>query len=363
MAERKMVQSMKTFKHFFEEQESDLKASLINQISSLDETDPNTVKIIRSIEQFLSDQQVGGRLAAYNKRLGDIADDDLNKTVISLLAKKIASLDLQPDERTFLFDSWSNDTLLNVDKLNTPGLYTSGDLYNGYNEHEGIRELIDDLLVVDQYGQGKGEFALVVTSKQLSPASKGDVDYKGVGMLEVKTTHGGAPRFEDDDTQRALEQSGYNQIRDTFVKTYKNEIISLGLPVPPKTGYNLKQISDIYKAVQDKKTFVVELRKIGEALFPGKSKPIIDAIISGDLNSAKGHYANANVQHYLDLKRDLENLAAVVQIDLRRSPATFVVYKNVADLQKVGAYLHSGTAYMVGFVKRSYYPQIQVKVK
>jgi len=354
---------MRTFKQFFSEQDEDLKSSLINQITALDETDPSTVRIIKSIEQFLSDQQVGGRLAAYNKRLGDIGDEDLNKTVTNLLAKKIASLDLQPDERTFLFDSWANDTLLNVDKLNTSGLYTSADLYNGYNKYEGIRELIDDLLLVDQYGQGKGEFALVVTSKQLSPAAKGDVDYKGVGMLEIKTTHGGSPRFEDDDTQRALDKSGYNQIRDTFVNKYKNEIISLGLPVPAKTGYNLNQISDMYNTVQDKKTFVADLNKLGESLFPGKSKPIVDAITAGDLNSAKGHYANANVQHYLDLKRNLENLAAVVQIDLRKPPATFVVYKDVTDLEKVGAYLHSGTAYMIGFVKRSYYPQIQVKMR
>ena len=92
---------MRTFKQFFSEQDEDLKSSLINQITALDETDPSTVRIIKSIEQFLSDQQVGGRLAAYNKRLGDIGDEDLNKTVINLLAKKIASLDLQPDERTF----------------------------------------------------------------------------------------------------------------------------------------------------------------------------------------------------------------------------------------------------------------------
>ena len=325
------------------------KDDLIAKIENMPD-DETTRKLVNYVEQLIADLGVGGRIQSLSKSLEDIPDEDVKKS-IRQIAKIVASVDMTPEQRAKLFVDWKADTLVNVDALLSPTTVTMNDIYTGYSEPH-IKELVDDLQEVVQYGIGPGEFALAVLSQRISgmgasageDGGKGDLVVDGK-PVELKTTRKNAARFND---RQVTTSNEYKSLVTEFFARYKDKIAELesnGTKVKVGSGMQQAHVAAFLKAVPEAQD---EIGNIISNIFtnlPPIGGKIASLLKSQDINGAMQLIAQANVSNYLVKKRQSGNLAGILFIDLKKQTFNFI--EDVKDLQGSGLRLHAKTNYLV----------------
>ena len=329
---------------------SDLKKDVANQIIALPETPP-IEKTLGEIEDILTYVNAGGKMAGIKGELLSIPDKVVAQSH-KLLAKYISTIDMTPKQRDDMFKMWKEDKIVNRDKLLSGKNLPLSEIFNGYSDNPGIRDLVDDLSGIAFLGQGKGEFLLSVLSKNISKMSKGDlkIDNKAV---EVKTLDGGSGRFFD---QEVKPSSEYTVNRDAFVKKYGDVLSGKS-----KSGVNLTNLVNLVGNVEDKDTLKKDTESLIQGIFPNQDVgKLVNAIMSGKVNEAKQLYAKTNLGYYFDVKREKEALDGVLYIDLANQPMTMMFFEDFDDLEKEGFRLHADTIYPIAMDIRGAYPQITI---
>jgi hypothetical protein len=331
-----------------------MKAIIAGKIKQLP-ADAETAKALREIEDLLTHVNVGGRSGIITKELDSIADPTVTAAQ-KMLARYILSLDMTPEQRDQLFTLWREDKLVNRSELLTKGKKTIADVINHYTDNPAIKELVDDLMSVAALGQGKGEFALSVLSKNIAKPQKGDLVVDGT-KVEVKTTDGGAGRFTD---QEVRPGAGFEQVARQLadlLAPYQNKAT--------KSGPNLDNIVNIYATISkdsEKKKEADSMIKLIEQcvglIFQGQNvSPIIDAIKAGNVNTAKQEYAKTSFNYYMDKKDD----EGVLYINLTKNPISLIWFANADELAASGLRLHAGTIYITSVSDvRLPYPQMEI---
>lgn len=333
-----------------------LKLVIANKIKDLT-PDPATEKALREIEDLLSSVGAGTKTEVVGKELQKINDPDVNSAQ-RLLAKYIYSLDASPADKKAMLSQWATDDgLIDISALLTPGKNTVASVVKGYDNNPAIKELTDDLAQVAALGQGKGEFLLSVFSRRITKAKKGDLDIANFGQLEVKTTDGGAGRFHD---QQVRPTSGYQQAVNDFVKTFNETITAAKLKT--STGMNIDQLVALQNALpmEQRDLFKEKLTAAISNIFaatPEAAGPIVDAIAVGNGNAARQRYAVAALNNYMASKTEDKG---ILVINLRKDPYTFVFFNDNKSLNAGGMRLHAGTIYPITNDARYAYPQTDI---
>jgi hypothetical protein len=327
------------------------KDELIAKIDSLPD-DEQTQKLVSYIEQLILDTGAGGRIQSLSAELEVIPDEDVSKA-IKQIAKIVASIEMSPSERAQLFVDWKADTLVNVNALLSTSTVTMKDIYKGYGDkgESHITELVDDLNQVVQYGVGPGEFALAVLSQRIagigasgSDEGKGDllIDNKPV---ELKTTRKNAARFND---REVTFSPNYKNLVIQFFAKYDQKLEELqkeGVKVKVKSGMQQSHVAEFLKHVPEAEQEVAEIiTNIFTNLDVGGG-PIARMLAIGDINGAMQLLAQANVNNYLNKKRQSGNLLGILFIDLKKQTFNFI--KDVSDLAGTGLRLHAKTNYLI----------------
>lgn len=333
-----------------------LKLAIAHKIKEMP-IDPASEKALHEIEDLLGRIMAGGRSESVKGELQAINDPDVNAAQ-KLLAKYIMSMEATPADRSAMMKQWATDDgLVNINALLTPGKNTVATIVNGYTKNAAVKELADDLVAVAGLGQGKGEFMLSVFSKKITKAKKGDLQIEGFGTLEVKTTDKGAARFYD---QQVRPTNAYQGALNDFVKTFKPTIDASKLMTT--TGMNLDQLISLRKALppEQNEEFKQKLLAVITNIFavtPEAAGPIVDAMMVDNLNQAKQRYAVACLNNYMAAK--VEDKGMLV-INLTKNPFSFVFFTDNKSLNAGGMRLHAGTAYPVSNDPRYIYPQTDI---
>jgi hypothetical protein len=331
-----------------------LKSVLSSKIKELP-TDPSTMKLLQEIEDLLASIGAGSRSKYIGSALQTIEDPDVNKAQ-KLLAKYFMSLDASPKDRQDMLSLWKADKLVNINVLLKPGKNTVASLINGYDKNPAIKEMTDDLSQVAALGQGKGEFMLSVFSKKITKADKGDLAISGMGTVEVKTTDKGAGRFMD---QQVKPTAQYQNAVNDFRKTFKDVIVQQNIKSSGISIANLIKINGALN-VKQRPVFIKKLTAAVANLFPSAPDmvgPIVDSIVAGNANQAKQRYAVANLNNYMEQKKEDIGILA---INLAKDPYTFVFFTDNKSLNAGGMRLHSGTGYPIAADFRDAYPQTDI---
>lgn len=331
-----------------------MKSVIAGKIKELP-TDAATAKTLREIEDLLSHLGSGGRSGMVTKELDSINDPTVTAAQ-KMLSRYILSLEMTPEQRKQLFTLWREDKLVDRKKLLEVGRKTLADIISHYNENPAIKELVDDLMSISALGQGKGEFALSVLSKNIAKPSKGDLVVDGT-KVEVKTTDGGAGRFTD---QEVRPGAGYEQVARSlaeYMAPYQSKIT--------KSGPNLDDVVRYYNTAKadpaqksQAKNMLDLIDKCISLIFQGQDvKPIVSAIESNNVNLAKQEYAKTSFNYYMDKKED----DGVLYINLTKDPITLVWFNDADDLTASGMRLHAGTIYITSVSDvRLPYPQMEI---
>jgi hypothetical protein len=315
------------------------KQFISNKIKTLPETD-EVYKTLREIEDLLQNVNAGGRLGLINNQLSTIPDESV-KQAQKELARYIAGMNISPADRDDLFNRWKNDTLINHKLLLSPGRHAFNEIVNGYETNPAIKELTDELMRVEAYGHGKGEFILNVFSKKINKPenNKGDllIDNKSI---EVKTTDAGGARFGDQEVKPGP---------DFFnaVSNFTNSILTpLGYKSAAKSGINVKTIQELYAQSSDKTKFKKYISPVVKGLYPAAdTKGCLDALFSGDYNSVRQEFAIASLTNYLNQKKDY----GVLYVDISKDPSIFIFFRNNEELNDSGFRLDISTQYLVTY--------------
>jgi hypothetical protein len=333
-----------------------LKLAVAHKIKEMP-INPATEKALHEVEDLLSRIMAGGRSESVGGELQAINDPDVNAAQ-KLLAKYIISMESSPADRSAMMKQWATEEgLINIKALLTPGKNTVATIVNGYTKNPAIKELTDDLSGVASLGQGKGEFLLSVFSKMITKAKKGDLAIEGFGTLEVKTTDKGAARFYD---QQVRPTKAFQGAVNDFIATYKETIDSAKLTSP--TGMNLDQLISLRKALppENNPQFKEKLSAVISNIFatsPDLAQPIVDAIMVDNLNQAKQRYAVACLNNYMAAKVHDKGMLV---INLTKNPFSFVFFTDNQTLNAGGMRLHASTAYPVTNDPRNAYPQTDI---
>jgi hypothetical protein len=331
-----------------------LKSVISSKIRELP-TDLSTMKLLQEIEDLLASIGAGSRSKYIGTALQTIEDPDVNKAQ-KLLAKYFMSLDASPKDRQDMLSLWKADKLVNINVLLKPGKNTVASLINGYDKNPAIKEMTDDLSQVAALGQGKGEFMLSVFSKKITKADKGDLAISGMGTVEVKTTDKGAGRFMD---QQVKPTAQYQNAVNDFRKTFKDVIVQQNIKSSGISIANLIKINGALN-VRQRPVFIKKLTAAVANLFPAAPDmvgPIVDSIVAGNANQAKQRYAVANLNNYMEQKKEDIGILA---INLAKDPYTFVFFTDNKSLNAGGMRLHSGTGYPIAADFRDAYPQTDI---
>jgi hypothetical protein len=315
------------------------KQFISNKIKTLPETD-EVYKTLREIEDLLQNVNAGGRLGLINNQLSTIPDESV-KQAQKELARYIAGMNISPADRDDLFNRWKNDTLINHKLLLSPGRHAFNEIVNGYETNPAIKELTEELMRVEAYGHGKGEFILNVFSKKINKPenNKGDllIDNKSI---EVKTTDAGGARFGDQEVKPGP---------DFFnaVSNFTNSILTpLGYKSAAKSGINVKTIQELYAQSSDKTKFKKYISPVVKGLYPAAdTKGCLDALFSGDYNSVRQEFAIASLTNYLNQKKDY----GVLYVDISKDPSIFIFFRNNEELNDSGFRLDISTQYLVTY--------------
>jgi hypothetical protein len=226
------------------------------------------------------------------------------------------------------------------------------EIFNGYSDNPGIRQLVDSLSGIASLGQGKGEFLLSVLSKNINKMPKGDLRIDNLAV-EVKTLDGGAGRFFD---QEVKPSSEYTVNRDAFMRKYEDRLSGKS-----KSGVNLTNLINLVGNVDDKTELKKDVESLIQGIFPGQDvSKLVNAIMSSKVNEAKQLYAKTNLGYYFDVKKEKEALDGVLYIDLANKPMTMMFFEDFNELEKEGYRLHADTIYPIAMDIRGAYPQITI---
>ena len=317
--------------------------------------DDETVKTLSEIEDLLNHSKSGGKIGYVNNKLSDL--DDASVTAArKLLAKYILAIPMTPAQRENLFKRWKADKLVNHKALLTRGKKnTFTDIIVGYGKDPIITELTDDLIEIQAYGQGKGEFLLSVFSRKITKREGGgDLSVAGVNV-EVKTSKGGSGRFYDHNVRPT---NDYSNVAQNIINTYKKEM-KLNQIVPSKTGINLTQIMQIYQILEGSKKaqFIKQFKNLLSTIFPEANiADIVRNIQTGNLDGARLQYGKASFENYIAQKDD----QGVLLIDISGKAGWTLFYSNYADLQNGGFTFKVDTAYPISSNVMNCYPQVAV---
>jgi hypothetical protein len=357
------------------------KSVIAGKIKQLPDDDA-TAKTLKEIEELLQHVQAGGRMGMINGQLHAINDPAV-MAAQKRLAQYIASMEVDPKDRAELFSMWRADKIVNIDKLLSKKSHTFSEIFNGYDTNPAIKELVDDVMEEQALGQGKGEFGLNVLSKSVSKpggfvsndddepgdqTTKGDLLMKYNGKwrkIEIKTTHGGAARFSDQEVRPAPGYEAAATALNTFVtRTHKPVAARLYPKGFPGYGMNLNKAIEFYQAVPPKSQaeFISLVNNAVTLIFGGKEankpavKRIVNAIKTGNANEAMQAYSQASFNYYMSKKDD----EGVLAINLNSK--NFMFYNQAEDLTKEKLRLDAKTVYIstVRDPGRGVYPQLQV---
>lgn len=342
-----------------------IKQAILDKIEGLPEN-KDSRRILDRVQDILGKVDAVDNLKAYASRVEEIgiSDEDVAKA-IDQLTKLIgaAALTTTVKDREFFFKLWESDRLVKVDTLMQGGkVFNLSDLFEYYRTSKAVQYVVNSLSKDAGYGLGKGEFLLAVLSRRIQKApGKGDLLVDGLSV-EVKATDGGSPRFAD---QEVRVGAGYEQVRDELIKKYsqrqaQGEISPIeAIGGMKRTGLNIDDWIRIGQYVKDKAGFKADTEALLHRIFPEQdSTPILNAIVASKSGTAKSEYANLTYNRYMDIKND----DAVLYINFAAKPEpTFVLFRTVEDLNKMGLYFHSETIYIIGASgNRDVYPQMKV---
>ena len=327
------------------------KATIASRIKELP-ADDATVKALKEIEDLLKHVHAGGKMGIINGELQRIEDPTVTAAQ-KLLARYIMSLDMTPEQRDELFTLWRSDKLVNRKKLITPGKHNFNEIINKYDTNPVIKELVNELMRMATLGQGKGEFALSVLSKNINkPQGKGDLLIDGK-RIEAKTTDAGAARFTDQEVRWG---NGY----EAAARALNDFVSSKGYDVPP-SGINLSFAVTIAQELdkKDLKQYYALVEKVIKLVFNSTqpTAPIMEAIKNGNVGAALQQYVRANFNYYMSMKDD----EGVLYINLVKDPISTVFFRDADELAKSGLRLHAGTPYITSIADhRLPYPQTEI---
>jgi hypothetical protein len=349
--------------------------------------DDATAKTLREIEELLQHVNAGGRMGMIKGRLQKINDPAVMASQ-KKLAQYLASMEVEPKDREELFSLWADDKLVNIDKLLSKNAHTFGDIFNGYDTNPAIKELVDDVMEEQALGQGKGEFGLNVLSKSVSKPgnfvqnqttdvdgdgdkeeAKGDLlvklDNKWI-KVEVKTTHGGAARFSDQEVRPAEGYEAAATALNRFVVGFSNQswfkqLFPKGVPA---YGVNMNKAMEMYKLMKDGEygeKLLSQVQNLVTLIFGGKKadqkmvKTIMSNFKAGNANEVLQLYSQASFNYYMSKKDD----AGVLGINLNSK--SFIFYSDAGDLKKAKMRLNTDTIYLSAKdANRGAYPQLSV---
>ena len=335
-----------------------LKQDVLDMVGNL-QAGKDTRRILEKVRELLAKNNATDNLGAYASRVQDLGatDDDVRKAadqLTNLIAAAAEQTSLQ--DREFFFKKWEADQIVKVDKLLLGGKkFVIGELFEYYGKSKAITFLVNALSKEAGYGLGKGELLLAVLSQRINKApGKGDLLIDGKS-IEVKATDGGSPRFAD---QEVRVGSGYEQKRDEIIMAYSAQIQALG--GLGKTGLNLANYIAIGQSEGvDKTKFKTDTADLLDKIFDKKvdTTDLLQAILNKKVGTAKKLFAEKTFQRYMDIKQD----DGVLYINLAAKEPTYVMFKTVEDLAKLGLYLHAGTIYILGMSgNRDVFPQMSI---
>ena len=339
-----------------------MKAVIAGKIKELPDDDA-TARALKEIEELLSHVNSGGRMGMIYDQLETVNDPSV-LAAQKMLARYILSIDSTPEERTEFFTLWRADRIVNIAKLLDKKKHSFGEIFNGYEKNNLIKEFVDDVMDISALGQGRGEFGLNVLSKSIwkPEDGKGDLRMRLKGkelQIECKTTAGGAARFSD---QQVRPAEGYEKAAvalNDFVRKNKTNPMKV-----PEYGVNVNAAIAFAQGVdnKDRATFLGLVQKVVSLIFGGKSantkdvSAIVNAIKAGDSGAALQAWSQASFNYYMSFKDD----DGVLAIDLNNKD--FVFYDTAEDLTKEGLRFHASTPYLstVKDPGRGVYPQLEV---
>jgi hypothetical protein len=353
--------------------------------------DPATAKALKEIEDLLSHIRHGGRLGSISKEIEAIQDQAVQsaKKVLARLAMNIMEeVDATPVQRAEFFNTWKNDELVNTQALLSNEKVDFAVVFTGYTENPVTKEFVDEVMMIQELGMGRGEFGLNVLSKSITVAGKsskedndedsgskkGDLQIKSGGKIyqvELKTEMGGAARFGDQEVRPAEGFEASAVALNNFVKShpaYKNLSRKLS-----GSGMNLNQAIDFNQlldpASSDK--FLTLLQRCISLIFGNTSgsrkeyatrlkkniNGIMSAIATGDSGEAAQQWSQASFNYYMSKKHD----DGVLYLNLNSK--IFIYYNDAEQLLAQGLRFHASTPYISATKDpvRSVYPQIGVQ--
>lgn len=363
-----------------------MKSVIAGKIKQLPDDDA-TAKTLREIEELLQHVNAGGRMGMIKGRLQKINDPAVMASQ-KKLAQYLASMEVEPKHREELFSLWANDELVNIDALLSKQPKTFSDIFNKYDSNPAIKELVDDVMEEQALGQGKGEFGLNVLSKSVSKPgnfvqneitdidgdgdkeeAKGDLLVKQGGKwikVEVKTTHGGAARFSDQEVRPAEGYEAAATALNRFVLGFSHQpmfkqLFPKGVPA---YGVNINKAMELYKALQSTQhagKLLTQVENLITLIFGGKKadhkmvKNIMKNFEAGNANEVLQLYSQASFNYYMSKKDD----AGVLGINLNSK--SFIFYSEAADLTKAKMRLNTDTIYLSAKdANRGAYPQLSI---
>lgn len=363
-----------------------MKSVIAGKIKQLPDDDA-TAKTLREIEELLQHVNAGGRMGMIKGRLQKINDPAVLASQ-KKLAQYLASMEVEPKDRDELFTLWAGDQLVNIDKLLSKNAHTFSDIFTNYDSNPAIKELVDDVMEEQALGQGKGEFGLNVLSKSVSKPgnfveneitdvdgdgdkeeAKGDLLVKHGGKwikVEVKTTHGGAARFSDQEVRPAEGYEAAATALNRFVIGFANQswfkqLFPKGIPA---YGVNMNKAMEMYKIMKDGEygqKLLTQVENLVTLIFGGKKadhkmvKNIMSNFKEGNANEVLQLYSQASFNYYMSKKDD----AGVLGINLNSK--SFIFYSDASDLKKAKMRLNTDTIYLSAKdANRGAYPQLSV---
>jgi hypothetical protein len=323
-----------------------LKSQISSKIKDLPE-DPETLSLLKELEDILQDVGALTYKDYVKKGLDSINDPDV-QSAQNIIAKYIVGISPSKKSLKELFQYWKEDSFVDYSKLTTSGVYKIGEIIPLYDSNKLVEELVDDLIVVESYGRGKGEFLFSILSRSINRAEKGDFEIDG-GIYELKTksTRAGFKTFD----RSLVPPKKYYSYGDQFEKEFLE-----GRNIP-KTGTNLSTVIEIGKTTDKKDLFKSLISQIIGSLFykvPEQASTLSNSIISGDINSASKNYVDACFSNYLTVK----DYQGVIFLDITKKPYNIVCFKNMEDLTKLGYSFISNTPYPVTDNAGNAYPQL-----
>ena len=353
--------------------------------------DSDTAKALKQIEDLLSHVAHGGRYGSISKEILAVQDravDDAKKVLSRLVLSIMEELGSTPEQRAEFFELWRGDQLVNIESLLSNQKVDFNTAFNGYNQNPIVKEFVDEVMVIQELGMGRGEFGLNVLSKSITVAGKrskedndedsgskkGDlqISYDGTKyQVELKTEMGGAARFGDQEVRPAEGFESAAVALNSYVKShkmYKNLSRKIS-----GSGVNLNQAIEFASYLQgaDYNKFLGLVRKCITLIFGASSKSrkeyvvrlkkninaIMSSIETGDNGAAAQQWSQASFNFYMSKKHD----DGVLYLNLNNK--TFLYYQNAEQLLSQGLRFHASTPYISATKDpvRSVYPQIGIQ--